>query len=98
MPYVILLTDKPGQGKLRADTRAVHLDYLAANKDKLLAAGALIEDDGTGGSGSLYIVDTEDRKEAERFLAGDPFSQVGLFGTVTITRWRKAFFNRERLL
>ncbi len=98
MPYAIFLTDKPNQGDLRAKTRAVHLDYLGANKHKLLAAGALIEDDGSGGSGSLYIVDTEERKQAEAFLAGDPFQQVGLFGEVTITRWRKAFYNGERLI
>ena len=98
MPYMILMTDKADSAKLRSDTRAVHIDYLAANQDKLLAAGGLIEDDGSGGSGSLYIVDTDERKEAERFLHGDPFHQVGLFGQVTITRWRKAFFNKERLV
>ena len=96
MPYVIQLVDKPDSAKLRAEVRAVHLDYLDAHKDKLLAAGALIEDDGSGGSGSLYVVDTEDRKEAESFLSGDPFHKAGLFGKVTITRWRKAFFNKER--
>ncbi len=98
MPYLIQLSDKPDSGKLRAETRNAHLDYLDANKQLLLAAGALIEDDGSGGSGSIYIVDTDNRAEAERFLAGDPFHQVGLFGKVVITRWRKAFFNRERLV
>ena len=98
MPYMILLTDKPGQGDLRARTRAVHLEYLDANKARILAAGALIEDDGSGGSGSLYIVDTEDRAEAQRFLEGDPFHKVGLFGQVTVSRWRKAFYNKERLV
>jgi uncharacterized protein YciI len=44
------------------------------------------------------LVDTESREEAEEFLRHDPFSIAGLFGTVTITRWRKAFFNRERLV
>ena len=98
MPYLILLTDKPNQLELRTKTRAVHLDYLDANKHKLIAAGALIEDDGTGGSGSLYIVDTDDRAEAEAFLKGDPFHQVGLFGEVQITRWRKAFFDKQRMV
>lgn len=98
MPYIIVMTDKPDTGKLRTETRDVHLAYLDANKSQLLAAGALINDDGTGGSGSVYIVNTEDRKEAERFLAGDPFHKVGLFGEVKITRWRKAFFNGERLV
>ena len=54
MPYVILMTDKPDSAKLRADTRAVHVEYLDANKHMLLAAGALIEDDGTGGNASMY--------------------------------------------
>ena len=98
MPYVIQLVDKPDHGKLRADVRTVHLEYLNANMDKLLAAGALIEDDASGGHGTLYIVDTDERKEAERFLAGDPFQKAGLFGKVTITRWRKAFFNKERFI
>lgn len=72
--------------------------YLTTNKNLLLAAGALIEDDGTGGSGGILIVDTDDRKEAERFIANDPFSKAGLFEKVTVTRWRKAFFNGERLI
>ncbi len=98
MPYLIQLIDKADSASLRAATRDVHLAYLDANKHQLLAAGALIEDDGSGGSGSIYIVDTDSRAEAERFLAGDPFHQVGLFGKVTITRWRKAFFNQQRFV
>jgi uncharacterized protein YciI len=95
---MILMTDKSDVGDLRARTRDEHLRYLDANKDKLLAAGALIEDDGSGGSGSLYIVDTDERKEAEAFLKGDPFDKVGLFAKVEIRRWRKAFYNKQRLV
>lgn len=98
MPYVIQTRDKPDHGQLRADTRAEHLEYLDANKGKLLAAGALIDDDGTGGHGGVIIVDTDDRAEAERFIADDPFTKAGLFETVIVTRWRKAFFNYERLI
>ncbi len=98
MAYAIQTKDKPGSSKLRADTRAVHLEYLTANKHLLLAAGALIEDDGTGGNGGLLIVDTDDRKEAERFINDDPFTKAGLFEKVTVTRWRKAFFDKQRLV
>jgi uncharacterized protein YciI len=98
MPYAIQTRDKPGAAQLRADMRAAHLDYLTKNKDLLLAAGALIEDDGTGGSGGILIVDTDDRKVAEKFIADDPFTKAGLFDSVTVTRWRKAFFNKERLI
>jgi uncharacterized protein len=98
MPYAIQTQDKAGATQIRADNRAVHIEYLTANKHLLLAAGALISDDGTGGNGGILIVDTEDRREAERFIANDPFNKAGLFEKVTITRWRKAFFDKQRLI
>ena len=98
MPYAIQTKDKAGSGQVRADNRPAHIEYLTKNKHLLLAAGALIDDDGAGGNGGILIIDTDDRKEAARFIADDPFSKAGLFETVTITRWRKAFFNKERLI
>lgn len=98
MPYAILTRDKEGHAHVRAEHRPEHLEYLDANREKLLAAGALIDDDGTGGHGGIIIVDTDNRDEAERFIAEDPFSKADLFESVTVTRWRKAFFNFERLV
>ncbi len=98
MPYAIETRDKPDSAKIRADARAAHIEYLTKHKDLLLAAGALINDDGTGGHGGILIVDTDDRAAAERFIAEDPFSKAGLFEKVTVVRWRKAFFNKERLI
>lgn len=98
MPYVIITEDKPGKLALRNEVRAVHVDYLTANQHRLLAAGAQIEDDGTGGSGGVIIVDTDDRKEAEALIAEDPFTKAGLFADIKVRRWRKAFFNFERLV
>jgi hypothetical protein len=31
-------------------------------------------------------------------LAGDPFSKAGLFEKVTVARWRKAYFNKQKLI
>ncbi len=98
MPYVIVTKDKPDSLDLRTSVRGVHLEYLVANMDKLLAAGAMIEDDGTGGHGGVLIVDTDDRAEAEAFIENDPFTKAGLFESVTVSRWRKAFFNYEKLI
>lgn len=98
MPYAVLTTDKPNSGALRAQMRDEHLKYLDANLHRLLAAGAVIEDDGTGGRGGVYIVDTDRRAEAEAFIAGDPFSKAGLFEKVTVTRWRKAYFNKQKFI
>jgi uncharacterized protein YciI len=98
MPYAIQTQDKPGSAELRAAHRPAHLEYLTANARMLLAAGALIDDGGTGGHGGILLIDTEDRAEAERFIADDPFTKAGLFDSITVTRWRKAFFDGKRLL
>jgi hypothetical protein len=98
MPYAILTTDKPNSAELRASVRETHIAYLTAHQDKLLAAGALIGDDGSGGHGGILIVDTDERKEAEAFIAGDPFTKAGLFEKVAVTRWRKAYFNKQKFI
>ncbi len=98
MPYAIQTVDKPGHGALRAELRPAHLEYLKAHQQKLLAAGALTDDQGQGGTGGILLVDTDDRTEAERFIANDPYTLGGLFASVTVTRWRKAFFDGRCLL
>ena len=98
MPYAIITKDKPNSLALRERVRAEHLEYLTRHKAKLLAAGAQTDDEGAGGYGAVIIVDTEDRAEAERFIREDPFAKAGLFDMIQVTRWRKAFFNGERLV
>jgi uncharacterized protein YciI len=98
MPYAIMTTDKPNSAELRAKVRDTHIEYLTANMHKLLAAGALTGDDGSGGYGGILIVDTDDRKEAEAVIVQDPFTKAGLFAKVTVSRWRKAYFNKEKLI
>jgi len=96
VPYVIITKDKPDALALRNEVRPAHIDYLVANQHRLLSAGAQIEDDGSGGSGGVIIVDTDDRTEAEDFIANDPFTKAGLFEDIQVRRRRKAFFNFER--
>lgn len=98
MPYAIQTVDKPDSAALRAKVRDEHLRYLDAHLHLLLAAGALTDDEGKGGHGGILIVDTDDRKEAEAFAAGDPFTKAGLFEKVTVARWRKAYFDKQRLV
>lgn len=98
MPYAIITRDKPNSLQLRNEVRGPHLEYLTTNADKLLAAGAQTDDAGQGGYGGIIIVDTEDRAEAERFIQNDPFTKAGLFAGIEVVRWRKAFFNKKRLI
>jgi uncharacterized protein YciI len=98
MPYMIETFDKPGTGELRQELRPAHLDFLEQNKNMLLACGAKLQDDGSTGTGSFYIVDVETREEAQAFIDQDPFTQGGLFERMEINRWRKAYLNRESYL
>lgn len=97
MPFLIDATDKPDCAALRTRLRPQHIAYVEANLFRLIAAGAKLSDDGTASWGSVYILDVDDRDAAEAFAAADPYSEGGLFGTVTITRWRKGFFNYKRV-
>ncbi len=96
MPFAIITRDRPDMLATRTRVRDVHLQYLEANQALLLAAGALLEDDGSGGSGGILLVDVDTRAEAEAFINGDPFTQAGLFESITITRWRKAFLDGRK--
>ena len=91
MPYVIETWDKPGSQSIRAEHRPAHLAFLAKHASKLLACGAKLHDDGSDMGGGIYVLDTEDRAEAEAFIAADPFTDAGLFARVSIVRQRRAY-------
>lgn len=97
MPYAILAIDKPGAVALRTELRPTHLAYLERHAAKLLAGGAVLDEAGTSPVGSLIVFDSEDRTEVEAFSSGDPFTEAGLFQTVTIYPWRKVFFAGARV-
>lgn len=99
MAYAIITRDKPDSAHLRAEFQAAHKRYLDDHNDLLLlAGGAMLSDDGATPHGGILILDTDDRAAAEAFIAGDPFNTCGLFGSVFITRWRKAFFHHQRFV
>ena len=72
MPYAIQTQDKLDHGHLRAELRDAHLAYLDANLHKLLAAGALIHDHGTGGHGGLLTAAPHARPQPHASVAAAP--------------------------
>lgn len=89
MLFMFFCNDKPGHEQLRLDTRQAHLDYLGGFRDRALAVGPTLTEDGQHMNGSLLILDLADRKEAEEFARNDPYAQAGLFESVTIRAWKK---------
>ncbi|GGE41480.1 hypothetical protein GCM10007276_18560 [Agaricicola taiwanensis] len=98
MPYMVIADDRPGASRLRAETQAAHVAYLEANLDKLIGAGAKLDDDGKTPLGSLYLIATDSREEAECFVAEDPFFTSGVFEGFVATRWRKAILDHQSFI
>lgn len=95
MLWAISCVDKPDTAATRASVLQPHRDYLQSRKDILVLAGATQNDEGTEAIGSLFIVNVGSRAEANAFSDGDPFTQKGVFASITITRMRKGQWNPE---
>lgn len=93
MLFHIHCVDKPGHQAVRAENRDAHIAYLNAHDANLFTAGPMTTADGSGMIGSVLIMDFPDRPAAEAFAAGDPYAKAGLFESVTISPWKRTFFN-----
>lgn len=92
MLYAVHCIDAKGVDSIRNQYLTTHKDYLVGQAHILVVGGALLAEDGDA-VGSLYIVNVENRGAAEAFSKGDPFTQAGVFGTITITSMRKSHWN-----
>ena len=96
MLYMLFGVDKPGaEGRaIRERTREAHLAYLERHAAILVLGGATLADPPDAArTGSVLIVNVKDRAEADRFAAGEPFRQAGLFSSYTVTRMRRGQWN-----
>ncbi len=85
MQFVITCLDKPDSLALRQATRDAHLAHATAHR--VVFGGPLLNAAGNP-FGSLLIVEADSKEEAERIAAADPYSQAGLFSSVTIHGFR----------
>lgn len=89
MLYVFFCTDKPGHQEVRLANREAHLAYLADHAAQLVSAGPTLDDAGETMTGSVLVMDFEDKAAAENFAASDPYAKAGLFSSVEIRAWKK---------
>jgi len=88
MAFIITCTDKPDGLALRMATREDHLTYVKGFADKIIVGGPVLDDDGQP-TGSVVIMDFDDKSEAAAFCAGDPYAKAGLFVDTAIVPWRQ---------
>ena len=88
MAWLIVSNDNENGPKIRADEAVMdtHWEYELANRDKILVAGSLREDDGITKTGSVLLLNLQTREEAEDFFANDPATKAGMRGQTEV-RW-----------
>ncbi len=93
MLWIVTCIDNPNTAAIRESVLQPHRDYLGSQKKILILAGATQSDDGVTAIGSHFVLSVNSRAEAKAFSDGDPFTQKGVFASVTITRMRKGQWN-----
>ena len=86
MRFALICNDKAGALEIRKANREAHLAYLAETKAEL--AGPFLDAAGNM-TGSLVVIEAEDRAAAEAWAANDPYAKAGLFASVDIREWKK---------
>lgn len=87
--YALVRMDKPGMADLRAANQPAHLAFLKEAPLPIRLGGALLDEDDKV-TGSLIVVEAESRAEVEAFAAADPYTQLGVYESIRIRRWRIA--------
>lgn len=96
MLYALICKDKPGHLQLRMDTRPAHVEHLNALNEKgiLKIAGPFLDAAGKP-TGSLVVLETDSREDAEALANADPYAKAGLFATVEVHPWNWTFNRPE---
>src|ERR1700744_5521160 len=85
--FALICHDKPASLDLRLAIRPQHLAYTQTYGARIVHGGPLLDAD-CRPSGSLLVIDVEDRAAAEGFVAEDPYTKAGLFETTVIRGFR----------
>lgn len=94
MLFALICTDNPGSLELRMKMRPDHLAFLESLGAAVKGAGPFTDDAGSP-TGSLVLVEAENRGAAEALAARDPYAMAGLFSSVEIRPWKWLIKNPE---
>jgi uncharacterized protein YciI len=88
--YFVYCRDRPGTLELREALGEEHWSFMDDYADAMIARGPTFAEDGATPTGSLHIVDLPDAAAARTFAYQEPYYRAGVFGDVTIRRWRNS--------
>lgn len=94
MLFALICTDKPDSLDLRMKVRPDHLAFLEKLGSNMKAAGPFVGDDDKP-TGSLVIINADDKAHAHAIASQDPYAAAGLFASVEIKPWKWLIKNPE---
>lgn len=94
MLFALICTDKPGSVELRMKMRPDHLAFLESLGAAVKGAGPFTDDAGSP-TGSLVLIEAENRIAVEALAVRDPYAITGLFSSVEIRPWKWLIKNPE---
>jgi uncharacterized protein YciI len=86
MPYYVHGEDQPGVLDGLIANGEAHWSYMDRYADKLILRGPTLSDDGEEHTGSVHVVDVDDRASAERFAYEEPYWLAGYYQPLTVVR------------
>ena len=89
MLFMIHGIDKKDADGIREANGKKHREYVAKFKNSLICAGPTLSDDGETKTGTIIMIDMDDKDRVESFVKNDPYVKAGLFETLTIQPWRR---------
>ena len=94
MLFALLCQDKLDHLQVRLDTRPDHVAFLndLNAKGTLKFAGPFLGEDGKP-TGTLAVIEVEDKAAAKAIADADPYAKAGLFEKVDIRAWNWVFNN-----
>ena len=88
--FLVIGHGKPGMSDARDGLLDDHRRYFIDHgyQDKFIVRGPLWSEDGEAWVGSEFVLELPDRAAVDDFLAGEPYTQAGLYERLEIHRWR----------
>ena len=93
MLYMLYGVDGPDGAARRATAREEHFKYLKDNEDILVLGGATLADEDDTRTGSLLVINVQNRAAADAFADGEPLRNAGVFESYTVSRMRRGQWN-----
>ncbi len=96
MQFVITAYDGVGKLYKRMEVRPLHLEGMERLKKHLIAAGGLLDDEGKL-KGSVLIMEFDNRKELDEYLASEIYVTEHVWEKITVERMNVVYAHGERV-